>query len=153
MLTGDKRETATCIGISCKLIARNQQIFQFEAKNHREAARMLDLFSTKVNACLVIDGVALQMVMDHFRTEFLELAGTAPSVICCRCSPTQKAEMVTMIKKYTGKRVAAIGDGGNDVSILLAADVGIGIQGKEGKQASLAADFSLNQFKNIRSLI
>jgi len=48
-----------------------------------------------------------------------------------------------LIKYYTGKRIAAVGDGGNDVGMILEADVGIGIEGKEGMQASLASDFSL----------
>jgi hypothetical protein len=39
------------------------------------------------------------------------------------------------------------GDGGNDVSMIQAASVGIGIVGKEGKQASLAADFSITQVR------
>ena len=50
------------------------------------------------------------------------------------------------------RRCAAIGDGGNDVSMIQAADAGIGIVGKEGKQASLAADFSVTQFKSIGRL-
>lgn len=45
------------------------------------------------------------------------------------------------------------GDGGNDVSMIQAADVGVGIVGKEGKQASLAADFSVNQFSYISKLL
>jgi phospholipid-translocating ATPase len=60
---------------------------------------------------------------------------------------------VSLIKNYTGKRCCAIGDGGNDVSMIQAADVGIGIVGKEGKQASLAADFSVNQFQFIQRLM
>ena len=36
-----------------------------------------------------------------------------------------------------------IGDGGNDVGMIQAADVGVGIVGKEGMQAALAADFSI----------
>ena len=35
--------------------------------------------------------------------------------------------------KYTGKWVACVGDGGNDVGMILEAHVGIGIVGKEGK--------------------
>ena len=46
-----------------------------------------------------------------------------------------------------------VGDGGNDVSMIQAADVGIGIVGKEGKQASLAADFSINQFSYVSRLL
>ncbi len=46
-----------------------------------------------------------------------------------------------------------MGDGGNDVGMILEANVGIGIVGKEGKQASLASDFSINQFSYLRRLI
>lgn len=63
--------------------------------------------------------------------------------MCCRCSPTQKSEVVRHIKNYTKRRTCAIGDGGNDVAMIQEANVGIGIVGKEGKQASLAADFSI----------
>lgn len=58
-----------------------------------------------------------------------------------------------MIKEYTKKRVLCIGDGGNDVSMIQAADVGVGIVGKEGKQASLAADFSITQFSHLTKLL
>ena len=51
------------------------------------------------------------------------------------------------------KRVCCIGDGGNDVSMIQCADVGVGIVGKEGKQASLAADFSIDQFCYLSKLL
>ena len=37
-----------------------------------------------------------------------------------------------MIQRHSAKRVACIGDGGNDVSMIQAANIGIGIVGKEG---------------------
>lgn len=83
----------------------------------------------------------------------MELACRCPAVVCCRCSPTQKAEVVRLIQKHTGKRTAAIGDGGNDVSMIQTADAGIGIAGREGLQASLAADFSITQFSHISKLL
>ena len=43
-----------------------------------------------------------------------------------------------MIRIHVSQCVA--GDGGNDVSMIQAASAGIGLVGKEGKQASLAAD-------------
>jgi len=55
--------------------------------------------------------------------------------VCCRCAPTQKALIVRLLKGYANKRCAAIGDGGNDVAMIQAADTGIGIEGKEGRQA------------------
>eukprot|EP00461_Guttulinopsis_vulgaris_P008249 UN08300 len=48
-----------------------------------------------------------------------------------RCSPLQKSLVVANMKRHTGKRCAAIGDGANDVEMCRAADVGIGIEGKE----------------------
>lgn len=58
------------------------------------------------------------------------------------------------MKHYTnGKRIAGIGDGGNDVSMILESDVGIGIEGKEGMQASLASDFSLKEFGQLNKLV
>ena len=79
---------------------------------------------------------------DRFFTE----ATKSPSVCVCRCSPTQKAIITRKIAQFTGKRTAAIGDGGNDVGMILEANVGVGIVGKEGKQASLASDFSIDEF-------
>ena len=46
-----------------------------------------------------------------------------------------------------------IGDGGNDVGMIKEADCGIGIKGKEGLQASLSADFSIDTFENVLKLI
>jgi phospholipid-translocating ATPase len=37
--------------------------------------------------------------------------------------------------------------------MIQAADVGVGIVGKEGKQASLAADFSVTQFSHLTRLL
>merc|ERR1712137_21993 len=83
---------------------------------------------------------------------FFESTRGAPAVVCCRCSPTQKAQVVELIRSRTDERVAAIGDGGNDVSMIQAAHLGIGIEGKEGKQAALAADYSTQQFSHIAKL-
>jgi phospholipid-translocating ATPase len=57
------------------------------------------------------------------------------------------------IKEITGKRIACVGDGGNDVAMIQDADVGLGIVGKEGMQASLAADYSVLSFKDLTRLI
>lgn len=154
MLTGDKIETATCIAISTKLVARNQYIHQVAKVSTITAARdTLVFLQSKLDCCLVIDGDSLQFFFDHFRTEFIEVATQLSVVVACRCSPTQKADVTRLIREYTNKRVCCIGDGGNDVSMIQAANVGIGIVGKEGKQASLAADFSVTQFSHIAKLL
>jgi phospholipid-transporting ATPase len=45
-----------------------------------------------------------------------------------------------------------VGDGANDVNMITAADVGIGIRGKEGTEAARVADFVAGEFKFIRLL-
>lgn len=78
-----------------------------------------------------------------------------PTVICCRCSPSQKKLLTEGVKKCkkASEAVLGIGDGGNDVGMIQAADVGVGIVGKEGMQAALAADFSIKEFRDIKTLV
>ncbi|KAK4148204.1 uncharacterized protein C8A04DRAFT_33689 [Dichotomopilus funicola] len=154
MLTGDKVETARCVAVSAKLVARGQYIHTVAHLRRKDAAlEHLDLLRSKPDACLLIDGESLALYLTHYRTEFVAAAVKLPTVVACRCSPTQKAEVARLIKTYTGKRVCCIGDGGNDVSMIQAADVGVGIVGKEGRQASLAADFSIEQFFHLTKLL
>jgi len=154
MLTGDKVETATCIAISARLVSKNQSIYTIaNVEDKNEALNMLKSFGGKKDTALVLDGRSLQFCIDNCPVEFMEVSCKAPAVVCCRCSPTQKALVVTLIKEHTKLQTCAVGDGGNDVSMIQAADVGLGIVGKEGKQASLAADFSINQFSFIARLL
>ncbi|KAK3901492.1 hypothetical protein C8A05DRAFT_34816 [Staphylotrichum tortipilum] len=154
MLTGDKVETARCVAVSSKLVARGQYIHTVAKLRRKDAAREnLDLLRAKTDACLLIDGESLALYLTHYRTEFISAAVLLPTVVACRCSPTQKAEVARLIKEHTRKRVCCIGDGGNDVSMIQAADVGVGIVGKEGRQASLAADFSIEQFCHLTKLL
>lgn len=48
---------------------------------------------------------------------------------------------------------AAIGDGGNDVSMIQEAHVGIGILGREGRQASMSADFAFTKFMYLKKAL
>ncbi|KAH7165839.1 hypothetical protein EDB81DRAFT_711804 [Dactylonectria macrodidyma] len=154
MLTGDKVETARCVAVSSKLVARGQYIYTVEKLKKKDNAQdHLDFLRSKTDACLLIDGESLALFLTHFRREFISVAVQLPTVVACRCSPNQKAEVALLIREYTKKRVCCIGDGGNDVSMIQAADVGVGIVGKEGRQASLAADFSIEQFHHLVKLL
>lgn len=92
-------------------------------------------------------------MLTHHRESFISMAVCLAAVVACRCTPTQKADVAQLIRTTTKKRICCIGDGGNDVSMIQAADVGIGIVGKEGRQASLAADFSVAQFYYLTKLL
>ncbi|KAL8657152.1 MAG: hypothetical protein Q9226_002211 [Calogaya cf. arnoldii] len=158
MLTGDKLETARCVAVSAKLVSRTQYIHTItKLTPETPASSALDalslLRSKPDSTALLIDGDSLSYFLSHHRWEFISLAVLLPAVIACRCSPTQKADIAYLIRQFTKKRVACIGDGGNDVSMIQAADVGVGIVGKEGRQASLAADFSIISFHHLTKLL
>uniref|UniRef100_A0AAR2IUI8 Phospholipid-transporting ATPase n=1 Tax=Pygocentrus nattereri TaxID=42514 RepID=A0AAR2IUI8_PYGNA len=154
MLTGDKLETATCTAKNAHLVTRNQDIHVFRPVTTRSEAHLeLNAFRRKHDCALVISGDSLEVCLKFYEYEFMELACQCPAVVCCRCAPTQKAQIVRLLQERTGKLTCAVGDGGNDVSMIQEADCGVGVEGKEGKQASLAADFSVTQFKHLGRLL
>ncbi|KAF5400677.1 hypothetical protein PHET_06242 [Paragonimus heterotremus] len=93
------------------------------------------------------------------RMAFLDLCMSVTTVLCCRMTPLQKASIVELVHVGLMEQggdapvTAAIGDGGNDVSMLLQANVGIDVYGKEGREAVRAADYAIPQFQYLRRLI
>ena len=165
MLTGDKVETAKCISISAGIKAKHHKIFtiKYEDISSDSKERTINNLLLKFNEyntksitdphIFFLDGEVLDLSLKNCEKEFFTTTKDSPSVVCCRCSPTQKRIVVQTIKKYVKARTAAVGDGGNDVAMILEADVGIGIVGKEGLQASLAADYSITEFQKLNGLL
>ncbi|RNA08274.1 putative phospholipid-transporting ATPase IF isoform X1, partial [Brachionus plicatilis] len=59
--------------------------------------------------------------------------------------------VVKLIKESKTRPITcAIGDGANDVSMIQEADVGLGIFGKEGRNAARSSDFAFSQFKYLK---
>ncbi|KAG1855055.1 hypothetical protein C8R48DRAFT_609418 [Suillus tomentosus] len=104
---------------------------------------------------LVIDGAALDHALpdDDNKALLLRLATQCEGVICCRVSPLQKALVVKMVKDGLHVMTLAIGDGANDVSMIQAADVGVGISGEEGLQAVNSSDYAIAQFRFLKKLL
>ncbi|KAI0071851.1 phospholipid-translocating P-type ATPase [Panus rudis PR-1116 ss-1] len=104
---------------------------------------------------LVIDGAALTDALsdEPHKHLLLKLAMQCEGVICCRVSPLQKALIVKLVKDGLGSMTLAIGDGANDVSMIQAADVGVGISGEEGLQAVNSSDYAIAQFRFLKRLL
>ena len=161
MLTGDKRETAINIGHSCRLIKDYSAVTILDHETgqveQRIAATILDINNRKVaHSVVVIDGQTLALIEDdeYLRTLFYELAVLADSVICCRASPSQKAGLVSAVRRRVKNSITlAIGDGANDIAMIQEAHVGIGITGKEGLQAARTSDYSIAQFRFLVKLL
>lgn len=103
---------------------------------------------------LLIDGISLSFALKYCPNRFRDLAMKCHAVLCCRLSPLQKCEVVKLIKTLPEKPItAAIGDGANDVSMIQEADVGLGIVGKEGRQAARCADYSFANFCMLKKVL
>ncbi|GEQ69327.1 hypothetical protein JCM33374_g2998 [Metschnikowia sp. JCM 33374] len=104
---------------------------------------------------VVIDGDALKLALGHpeIQRKFLLLCKQCRAVLCCRVSPAQKAAVVKMVKDTLDVMTLAIGDGSNDVAMIQAADVGVGIAGEEGRQAAMSSDYALGQFRFLTRLL
>jgi phospholipid-transporting ATPase len=165
VLTGDRQETAINIGMSCKLISEDMTLL---IVNEENAAATRDNIQKKLDAirshgdgivemetlALIIDGKSLTYALERdMERLFLDLAVMCKAVICCRVSPLQKALVVKLVKKHQKAILLAIGDGANDVSMIQAAHIGVGISGMEGLQAARSADVAIGQFRYLKKLL
>ena len=156
MITGDRVETAVNISISCGLKKNNKNDYyiteDYDPIKIEEKLKYLKEILPD-STTLVVDGESIEIILTSSRPLFIDAINSCNSILFCRCTPKQKSKIVKTFKKYFFKKVLAIGDGGNDVSMLKVADIGIGLEGKEGMQASLASDFSITDFQDLKTLL
>lgn len=101
---------------------------------------------------IVVTGAVLSMALDpKVRDRFLRLALKCEVCICCRVSPKQKAQVVHLVKDNLPVVTLAVGDGANDVSMIQAAHLGVGINGEEGTQAVRSSDYSIGQVRALHA--
>lgn len=163
VLTGDKQETAVNIGYSCRLLTQSMLVITL---NEDSLDCMRETLKKHINETfgvhlhqendvgLVIDGKSLKFALSYeCRRDFLDIAVSCKAVICCRVSPLQKAELVDLVRTQVHAITLAVGDGANDVGMIQAAHVGIGISGVEGLQAACASDYSIAQFRYLNKLL
>ena len=163
MLTGDKLDTAKNIAISCKLFKNDMKIMEIKehATNEElkiELTKKLNdnvFLDNNINVGLLIGGEELEKIFadTELLNLFFELSINCLSVVCSRVSPKQKGQLVNLIKSTEKAVTLAIGDGANDVGMINEANVGVGIQGKEGSQAARASDYAIKEFSHLKKLL
>ena len=140
VLTGDKKETALNIGKTCRLIEEiglneidltskncktsgeiestlDKHIVDFELKEINEIkSKKLDH-----RYYMIIDGSALYYILkdEILKVKFFKVGLICRSVICCRVSPKQKSEVVSLSRNLTNSISLSIGDGSNDVPMIM----------------------------------
>ncbi|XP_049629083.1 phospholipid-transporting ATPase FetA-like [Suncus etruscus] len=183
ILTGDKQETTVNIAHACNIFEDKMDgIFILEGNDYEtvkqeiRSARVRLKIETnpelndlrmkphisfnlpdevpKGKYGLIVNGCSLAYALEgNMELELLQVACLCKGVICCRMTPHQKAQMVELVKKYKKVVTLAIGDGANDVSMIKAAHIGVGICGQEGMQAMLNSDFAFAQFHYLQRLL
>lgn len=89
---------------------------------------------------LVVDG-SIVNIKEH-KDMIASVILRSQSTVFCRVTPNQKAEVVRIVKDK-GKMTLAIGDGANDVNMILEAHVGVGIYGQEGMRAAQVSNYAI----------
>ncbi|TNN68517.1 Phospholipid-transporting ATPase 11C [Liparis tanakae] len=177
VLTGDKMETAKSTCYACRLFQRNTELLELTVRTledggRRREERLHELLleyhkktvqdaappksgvtrtwsSANQDYGFIIDGATLSMVLNsssesnssRYKNLFLQ--------ICQNCT-----SIVKMVKNSKGSPITlSIGDGANDVSMILEAHVGIGIKGKEGRQAVRNSDYAIPKLKHLKKLL
>ncbi|XP_029405748.2 phospholipid-transporting ATPase ID isoform X4 [Bactrocera dorsalis] len=113
-----------------------------------------EIIEENTGFAIVVNGHSLVYCLSpELESKFLDVASQCKAVICCRVTPLQKALVVELIKRAKNAVTLAIGDGANDVSMIKAAHIGVGISGQEGLQAVLASDYSIAQFRYLERLL
>jgi phospholipid-transporting ATPase len=176
VLTGDKRETARNVAQLAGIIkvdplklnlttkVLDLEVLSKPAPTQESVQKALEATLTRAkeyreqgceDICLIINGNLVGALEDFpaCLNNFIQICDLCKTIIVCRAIPAHKASVVKLIEKKKGKRGLAIGDGANDVSMIQAATVGIGISGKEGSQARNAADYSIPRFHHLKRLL
>jgi len=162
VLTGDKVETAVDIARSCQLFAQTTNLtYVVGALSVESALNMLqqarEAYMTDGRECgLVLDGNTLTIALADRACRLLihELGLRSRSCLCCRLSPMQKGQLVSLVRDCSPRLITlAIGDGANDVPMLEGAHLGIGMRGKEGSQAVQVSDVAISQFRFLVPLL
>mmetsp|Transcript_21814 Transcript_21814/g.65378 ORF Transcript_21814/g.65378 Transcript_21814/m.65378 type:complete len:1209 (-) Transcript_21814:23-3649(-) len=180
VLTGDKRETAINIGYSAKLLTEDMYLVCMPpdgaapgpAGDYGVEAQLTELealvrkasgggdtgeFRSEALALVIEGATALEAILGNKPLErrFLWLASACKTVVACRVSPAQKRLLVRLVRRKSPSKpiTLAIGDGANDVGMIQEAQIGVGISGKEGRQAVNNADFAIAQFRFLKPLL
>ena len=104
--------------------------------------------------CLVVDEAAIEYCGTLCKDALAQVGDGARSVVACRARKDQKAELLQIIRRYVPSSCClAIGDGANDVAMIKAGQIGVGIIGKEGMAAVNNSDFAIGQFRFLRGLL
>lgn len=96
------------------------------------------------------------LINQSYQESYAEILRLMDTVIIFRCKPINKRDIVRFVQQhpmFESPVTAAIGDGSNDISMLLQADVSFGLDAPETKICSSISDFSITKFEDCKRLM
>ncbi|CDQ88794.1 unnamed protein product [Oncorhynchus mykiss] len=115
-----------CSVFVCLRLSLSNEIL-YEKKKKRRRLRLKRLGKRPAAAATPQD--AAQPIDDWEKetrqVDFVNMACECEAVICCRVTPKQKANVVSLVKKYKKAVTLSIGDGANDVNMIKMANLQI----------------------------
>ncbi|CAK7332719.1 unnamed protein product [Dovyalis caffra] len=158
VLTGDKMETAINIAYACNLI--NNDMKQFIINSETDAIREVENRGDQVEIARFIKEEVkreLKKCLEEAQQYLRTVSGPKLALVidgkCLMYALDPSLRVTSLVKKGARKITLSIGDGANDVSMIQAAHIGIGISGMEGMQAVMASDFAIAQFRYLTDLL
>ncbi|OMJ90724.1 hypothetical protein SteCoe_6900 [Stentor coeruleus] len=111
----------------------------------------------KINYVLSIDSSGLEYGCSSKQHSkyFISLIFAAKFVCFHSLYPDHKRRVVQLLKNNFSFNplVLAIGDGISDIGMIQEADIGIGIDGKEGSDAAISSDIAIKHFSQLKKLL
>lgn len=111
-----------------------------------------DAISVEDMAVLLLDSDMLGALKRDQRRKLAKALDKFDSVVAARMTAAQKAE-INRLYQSAGKTTLAIGDGANDITMIQEATVSVGLKSAETEAAARAADFKIQEFRNLQGLL
>lgn len=103
---------------------------------------------------LIIDEKCIDFALMACKDDLLAVSRRCASVVACRARKDQKKKLLELVRDgVPGTITLGIGDGANDVDMIKAGHIGVGVIGKEGMQAVNNSDYAIGQFRFLQHLL
>lgn len=150
LLTGDKMSSAIEIGETIQIIKNNNVI----AIDKIDDFDKINLSHDLGNICFVINGRMLEQIAGSSNiTKLINIVKASNKKIIYRASPNGKQIYVACLQKYLKKEIMMVGDGANDVSAIIQANVGVGIKKGNNMNVQNISEICINDWNIIPDLL
>jgi len=148
MLTGDKMSSAVEIGKTIGIIKHDNDVTAVD--------NIDDLTEGNFNEdkCYIINGRLLEdIICSNKTTQLAVIIQNSKRRIIYRASPNGKQLFISFLKKWFNRETMMIGDGSNDISAIVQANIGVGIERDNNHNVQNIAEITIDNWNKIPQLL